>query len=245
MKTSGRVRVLAASTAAVLLTVLLPACGQPTAEAVVAKVGDAMTGDAVEIDDVRTLRVRMVYPDHEYPVVTEIRRPNCMRTEGVGSYVLVFDGQRGAFLERPPAEDGAPQGPELIDTRYLKDLELDIAFVFPAFFDHPSEYLGRELVEGVDAHKLRVVLPLGIRTTYFVDAASFLPLKVVADVTVDSTEYHPGRVFGDWEERGGMKYPRTVRYWWVGEDDATALVESVEVNPSLGGDRCAIPADMR
>ena len=245
MTTSGTVRAFAASAAAVVLTVLLPACGEPTAETIVAKVGDAMTGNAVEIDDVRTVRVTMVYPDHAYPVVTEIRRPNCMRAEGVGSFVIVFDGQRGAYLERPPADDGSPRGPELIDAQYLKDFELDIAFVFPAFFDHPSEYLGREPVEGVDAHKLRVDLPLGIRTTYFVDATSFLPLKVVADVTVDSTEYHPGRVFGAWEETGGMKYPRTVRYWWVGEDVASAVVESVEVNPSLGDDLCTIPADLR
>jgi hypothetical protein len=58
-----------------------------------------------------------------------------------------------------------PQDPELIEAKYLKDLELDIAFVFPAFFDYPSEYLGREVVEGTDTHKLGVTLPLGVRLT--------------------------------------------------------------------------------
>ena len=241
MRTFQRVHELGVPTLAVALTALIPACRQPTAERIVAMTAEAMAG-AGQIEDIRTLRIRMVYPDHEYPVVTEVSRPNRMRTEGVGSYVLVFDGERGAFLERPPAEDGTPQGPELIDSDYLKDLELDIAFVFPAFFDHPSEYLGREMVEGVDTHKLGVILPLGVHTTYFIDADSYLPIKVVADVTVDGTEYHPGRVFSDYEDQGGMMYPRTVTYWWMPDDVETAVVDPVEVNVSLGDERFTIPA---
>jgi hypothetical protein len=228
---------------AIIVTAMTPACGQPTAEHVVAMAADAMMG-AGQIDDLKTLRVRMVYADHEYPVVTEISRPNRMRTEGVGSYVLVFDGERGAFLEQPPAEDGTPQGPARIDAKYLKDLELDIAFLFPAFFDHPSEYLGREMVDGTDTHKLGVTLPLGVRTTYFIDAESHLPVKVVADITVDGTDYHPGRVFRDYEDQGGMMYPRTVTYWWMPDEVETAVVELVEVNVSLGEDRFGIPADI-
>lgn len=241
MRKLERMRGLGMSALAVALTALIPACRQPTAEQIVSRAAEAMTGGG-RIEDLTTLRIRMVYPDHDYPVVTEIRRPNQMRTEGVGSYVLVFDGERGAFLERPPTEDGTPQGPELIDPKYLKDLELDIAFVFPAFFDYPAEYLGREVVEGVDTHKLGVALPLGIRMTYFIDAATYLPVKVVADVTVEGTEYHPGRVFSDYEDHGGMLYPRTVKYWWMTDNVETAVVELVEVNAPLGEDRFRIPA---
>jgi hypothetical protein len=240
MKSLRRVHTLSAFTLALAVAALVPACRQPTTERIVARAARAMAGSG-RIEDVKTLRVTMVYPDHEYPVVTEIARPNRMRTGG-GSNVVVFDGQRGAFLERPPAADGTPQGPEVIDPRYVKDFELDIAFLFPAFFDHPSEYLGRELVEGVEAHKLGVVLPLGIRTVYFVDAESYLPLKVTADVTIDGAEYHPGRVFRDYRDQGGLKYPRAVTYWWTADKVETAVVELVEVNVPLGEERFAIPA---
>jgi len=229
------------SALAVILTVSIPACQQPTAERIVARTAEAMAG-AGGIEDLKTLRIRMVYADHDYPVVSELSRPNRMRTEGVGSYVLVFDGERAAFLESPPAEDGTPQSPALVDSRHLGDLELDIAFVFPAFFDHSSEYLGREVTEGVETHKLSVTLPLGVRVTYFIDAESYLPLKVVADVTVDGTEYHPGRVFSDYEDRGGMMYPRTVTYWWMADEVETAVVDLVEVNVPIGEDRFMIPA---
>ncbi len=241
MKRFQRVHRLGVPALAVALTALIPACRQPTAERIVARTAEAMAG-AGRIEDLRTLRIRMIYPDHDYPVVSELSRPNRMRTEGVGSYVLVFDGERGAFLESPPAEDGTPQGPELIDSSYLKDLELDIAFVFPAVFDHPSEYLGSEVAEGVETHKLGVTLPLGVRMTYFIDAESYLPLKVVADITVDGTEYHPGRVFSDYEDWGGMRYPRSVTYWWMPDEVETAVVDLVEVNVPFGEDRFSIPA---
>ncbi len=226
------------------LTLLLAACGQPTAEQIVARTAEAMAG-AVRIDDVRTVRIDMTYPDHEYPVVSEVGRPNRLRTEGVGRYILVFDGERGAFLEQPPAEDGTPQEPALIDAAYVRDLELDIAFVFPAFFDHPSEYLGRETVDGVETHKLGVTLPLGIPTTYFIDATTYLPLKVVADVTVDGTAYHPGRVYHAYANQGGIMYPRTVTYWWMPDQVDTATVDLVEVNAALGEDRFVIPPGIR
>ena len=241
MKKSQKVHRLGVPALAVALTAAIPACQQPTAERIVARTAEAMAG-AGGIEDLKTLRIRMVYADHDYPVVSELSRPNRMRTEGVGSYVLVFDGERAAFLESPPAEDGTAQGPALVDSRYLGDLELDIAFVFPAFFDHSSEYLGREVAEGVETHKLSVTLPLGVRTTYFIDAESYLPLKVVADVTVDGTEYHPGRVFSDYEDQGGMMYPRTVTYWWMADEVETAVVDLVEVNVPLGEDRFMIPA---
>jgi hypothetical protein len=244
MRKQERIHRLTMPALAVALTTLLPSCRQPTAERIVSGAAEAMAGGG-RIEDLTTLRIRMVYPDHDYPVVTEIRRPNQMRTEGVGSYVLVFDGERGAFLERPPAEDGTPQGPEVIEAKYLRDLELDIAFVFPAFFDYPAEYLGREVVEGVDTHKLGVALPLGIRMIYFIDVATHLPVRVTADVTVEGTEYHPGRVFSDYGDDGGMRYPRTVQYWWVADDVKTAVVESVEVNAPLGEDRFRIPAGIR
>jgi hypothetical protein len=216
----------------------------PLAEHVVARVAVAMTG-APTMDGVATLRINMDYPDHDYLVVTELMRPNRMRTEGVGNYVLVFDGERGAFLQSPPAEDGTPRDPELIDPEYRRDLELDIAFLFPAFFDYPAEHLGRETIDGTEVFKLQVGLPSGLATTYLVDAETWLPVRVLADVTVDGTEYHPGRVFSDYEDREGIVYPRSITYWWMPGSVDTATVDRIEVNPPLAEDRFEIPDDLR
>lgn len=243
MRLSKSVARLDVCALAISLTAVLPACRPPTAEQIVARTAEAMAGER-GMENLKTLRIRMVYPDHELPVVTEVSRPNRMRSEGGHGSVIVFDGARAAFLKRPPAADGTPQGPALIEAAYLRDLELDIAFVFPAFFDHPPEYLGRETIDGIETHKLGVTLPMGVRTTYFIDAERYLPVKLVADVTIDGTEYHPGRIFQDYANQGGMRYPRAVRYWWMPDSVETAVVERVEINPPLSTDRFVIPADI-
>ncbi len=241
---NGHPKSAVARAVGVILIVPMAACQQPTAEWVVAKAADAMSG-AVEIEDLETLRIRTIFPDHDYPVINEFSRPDRLRTEGEDNYVLVFDGEEAAFLQRPPTEDGTPQGPELIDSAYLRDFELDIAFVFPAFFDHPTEYLGVESVDGVESHRLRVILPLGVPLTYFIDADTFLPLKVVADITVDGNEYHPIREFSDYKNAGGIVYAHTFTYSWVPDEVETATVQSVEVNVPLNDSRFAIPADLK
>lgn len=243
MRTDSLLRRTVVLPLALATLTLLSACQQPSADQVVARVDEAMLSGG-GIEDIKTLRITMTYPDHDYPVVTEISRPSRMRTEGVGNYVLVFDGERGAFLEPPSAEDDSPGGPELLEAKYMRDLELDIAFLFPAFFDHPSEYMGRELVEGVETHKLGVLLPLGVRLTYFIDAETYLPRRVAAEVSVDGVDYRPVRVFGDYARWDGMMYPRTVTYWWREDEVEKATVDLVEINVVLGEDRFLVPAEL-
>ena len=90
----------------------------------------------------------------------------------------------------------------------------------------------------------RTVLPSGLATTYLVDAETWLPARVLADVTVDGTEYHPGRNFSDYEKWDGFAYPRSVGYWWLPDAVETATVEAVEIDVHFGEDRFAIPADL-
>jgi len=230
--------------AAVLAAVALAACQQLTVEQIVSRSADAMLGPG-GLEQLETLRVTTVYPDHAYPVITEIRRPNLMHVEGVGRYVLVFDGERAAFLEQEPGPDGTPRGPELVDPAYARDFELDIAWVFPAYFEYPAQYLGTATIYGTPVHEIQVVLPLGIECVYALDAGTYLPLQVRAVVTVDTTTYRPQRGYGDYVTADGMTYARSFTYAWMPEDVDTATVESVEINPALAPTRFAIPPDLQ
>lgn len=110
-----------------------------------------------------------------------VKRPNLFRNEVRSGGVLVFDGRRAAWVKREPDADGKPRGPELVEPQSWRHFEIDIALVFPAFFDYPSELEGVEKVNGADAYKLHVSLPLGGAVTYYVDAASFLVTKRLVD----------------------------------------------------------------
>ena len=87
-------------------------------------------------------------------------------------YVGVFDGRHAAFL-RSKDREGTPRDRYLVAEDEVKDWELEKAWVFPAFFDHPAEYLGERAWNGASVHVLRVNLPLGARADYFVDGASY------------------------------------------------------------------------
>ena len=66
MKTFETAHGLSVPALAATLMVVVPACQQPTptAERIVARVAAAMV-DGGQIEDLETLRIRMVYADHE------------------------------------------------------------------------------------------------------------------------------------------------------------------------------------
>lgn len=208
-----------------------------TAEQVLARCADAL-GGADRIAAVRTLRFSVSYPDSAALVVNEISRPSRIRTEA--GYILVFDGARAGFLKGAPASDGIDPGPLLLAEESWKDFEVDIAFLFPAFFDHEAEYAGAETVAGTTYHALKVALPLGAGMTYYLDGATFLPSRMVADVPSRGAVYHPERVVGDYRETAGVLFPRTFTSTGWGEK-GRATVVSVEVNPPLGDERFEPP----
>jgi hypothetical protein len=222
----------------VLLTMTLPlasgtgAFAETTAGQVVARCAEAM-GGASAIDGIKTIRLRMHYPDHEYLVTSEIWRPNRVRTEGKGRYVLVFDGLRAAYLDThsQPQKDV-----QVFEGDMVRDMEVDIGYYFPAFFDHPAEYLGEESLQSGVAHKLLVKLPLGAEMTYLVDATSHLPVKVTASVAIQGEEYTFERSYLDYQEVGGFTYFKAFTYPTHGDAETphlTATIESLEFNPPL------------
>jgi hypothetical protein len=144
----------------------------PGREEIVAKAWKAMFGE-LKNADIKSVAVEAFSHGRTVPSRMIVKRPNLFRNEAP-SGILVFDGQRAAWVKREADEKGDPRGPELIVPEYWKHFEVDIALLFPAFFDHAAELQGIEKVNGNDSYKLLVRLPLGSYITYFVDSRSFL-----------------------------------------------------------------------
>ncbi len=215
---------------------------QLTADQVVARCADAMGGMA-KISAVKTLRVTTSYPERAIPVVQEIMRPNLMRTES--AYVLVFDGTRGCFTKQPAAPAGEKPRAACAPAPEVKNFEVDIARIFPAFFDNKPEYLGTDKVGTTAVHKLRVALPLGAAMTYFIDAKTFLPLKATAEVTMSGKPFTPEYAFADYGTTGGVKFAHSVTYTFGTEAPIKATVTKIEVNVPLARDRFVIPEGIK
>jgi predicted aspartyl protease len=169
----------------------------------------------------------------------EIKRPNRIRSEA--HYILVFNGKRAGYLKGAPSADGKDPGATLLPVEEGRDFEVDIAFWFPAFFDYPAEYMGLETVEGKASHKIGVVLPMGIRMIYLLDARTFLPARIMAEIPSGGETYRCEHVVGNYERTNGLLFPRTsTADSWGPKGRAT--ITSVEVNVPLGDDRFEVPA---
>jgi hypothetical protein len=196
-------------------------------EAVIAKAWKAMFGERQDAD-IRSIYLEGYFHGRTMPSRMTVKRPNLFRNENP-SGVLVFDGQRAAWAKREADKAGNPQGPELIVPEQWRHFEVDIALVFPAFFDHPSEFRVLEKVNSSDAYKLYVKLPLGSNITYFIDSKSFLVTRRLVswdggnadsdlwENWVDSYVDHDGILFPDgysYEGRAGKEkgFYKNVRF---------------------------------
>ncbi len=194
-------------------------------EEIVEACAEAMGGADV-VEGVQTLRLTQSWPDHG-TLHTEIRRPNMERL----GESLVWNGSYCVLLN--------PVTP--IPEEEWKDNEIDIAWYFPAFFDYQAEYLGAQVVDGVQMYKVEVTLPLGAVMTYYIDVGTDLVLKAAADFTLYGEAHHAERVYSDYRAVDGLVYPH--KFTYAGRDGTTRLtatIERLEINLPLEG-RFTIP----
>lgn len=216
---------------------VLNAVEQTEAASIIAKCAEAM-GGAARIKAVRTLRLEIVYPDHDASaVLLEISLPNRIRTEMPGKYVSTFDGQKGVMLKYDPAKPGQPAVPQALPVEAMKGFETDLAWFFPIFFDHPTKYAGIVESNGTKCHKLIATLPLGTRAEYFIDARTSLVKTIAVDETYEGQKFHMEREWLDCKPVQGIVYPRRMTYPARGGKQATAEIKKIEINPALAEDR--------
>lgn len=236
--------------AALLVLLAAVACaaeGQPqqaslTKEEVVARAWKAMFGERAD-DDIRSIYLEGYFHGATVPNRMTVKRPNLFRNE-VRSGVLVFDGKRAAWVRREPDADGRARGPELIEPQSWRHFEVDIALVFPAFFDHPSELEGVEKVNGADAYRLRVALPLGGSVTYFVDASSFLVTRRLVDWDGGPQPELWENLVDGYLDVDGIRYPDG--YTFEGRNGLEkGTYENVRFNVELEDELFAIPDELK
>ncbi len=219
-----------------------PSVAQGTsAEAVVARCAEAM-GGAEGIGSVRTLRLQVVYTDHDAtPVLHEIRLPNQLRTERPGEYVAVFDGRRGGMLKFDPAKPGEPPVVQKVPEGFERGFETDLVWFYPLFLVYPAEYAGVVDSKGIQCHKLVVHLPLGTRAEYLVDARTYLIREAAVDETFQGQTFHMSREWLDLKPVRGIPYPSRMTYPARGGKTAVAEIRKVELDPVLPDGRFKVP----
>jgi len=220
-------------------------CQRTAAASIIADCAKAMGGEA-GIKAIRTIKLEVVYPDHDAsPVVHEIRRPNMIRTERAGEYVSVFDGRNGALLKYDPAKPEQPPVPQALPAEAARGFETDLVWFFPAFFDFPAEIAGEAESGGVKCHKLIVTLPLGTRAEYFIDIRTFLIKKVAVEETYQGQTFRMEREWLDLKPVQGVLFPQRMTYPGRGGKQAVAEIKSLAINTVLDDGRFKVSEKIR
>ena len=207
-----------------------------SAREIVSRSSRAIAGSG-DIASLRTLRLEEVLEGRDRAEKWEIIRPNLVRRQQEGAFILLSDGRRAGYLEGPRLADGTLQGPHLVPPETYYHFEMDISIYVPAFFDYPAEYAGLTTVDGNPAHLLRVNLPRGGVVVYAIHAESFLPVRV------ELPEWNLRRQMGDFRQVGGFLLPH--RTWDPRDPSQVIVLRNLTVNPDLDRSRFVFPAGIR
>jgi hypothetical protein len=185
----------------------------------------------------------------ELKTVIEVKRPASIRVDTFvdgRTAVQAFDGTTAWGIA--PTGAGRPEVlPPQAARAMSEGFDIDGPLVDYRAKGHRVELLGKEKVAGRDAWKIRVSRKTGGLEDHFLDASSFLPVRVETRLIQGGVEGES--TIGDYREAGGLLWPYSIRSGPRGSPDRQVLtVERIEVNPPLDDARFrmtgARPADV-
>jgi len=226
---------------------LLPlAARAQTVDEVIAKNIQAH-GGLEKIKAVNTMRdtVRLSFGPYRAMLVQENKRPDKVREaftiQGL-TQVQAYDGKT-AWQVSPFEGRKDPQLMTAEDAKSLiADSDIEGPLVDYKAKGHKAELLGHDSVEGTDCYKVRLTMKNGDVRYYYLDADSFLELKLEVQTTVRGTLQETEQFFGDYEQVNGIYYPFAVEQGQKGNAQRQKLsVEKVETNVPIEDAQFVMP----
>jgi Outer membrane lipoprotein-sorting protein len=225
----------------------VPALSAQTVDEVIASSVRAR-GGMEKLKSVRTLRIsaKTLFGDIQVPVVQINKRPDKVREEaslqGL-TQVQAYDGSSGWMID-PFGGRKDPQRMSEDDSKSLVvDADLDHPIVDYKEKGHTAELVGHDSVEGTDCYKIKLTLKNGDIFVYYLDADSYLELKLETQMKIRGTIQENETYYGDYEQVDGIYYPFAVETGRKGETfRQKTTVEKVEINTPLEDAFFVMPA---
>jgi outer membrane lipoprotein-sorting protein len=222
-----------------------PALAQ-TVDEVIAKSLEARGGLAKlkAIQSVRITARMTMGPGMELPMTIEMKRPSGFRADITfqGSLaVQAYDGKNGWGINPMGTKQPEPLPAEMAK-EMADQADMDGPLVDYKAKGHQVELVGKEKLEGTDAYKIKVTLKDGDVQYHYLDAESYLPVKIEAKRTVRGTEIEGESILGDYKDAGGFLWPYSVQNGAKGRPEKQNLsIEKIEINPPIDDSRFKMP----
>jgi hypothetical protein len=196
-------------------------------------------GGMEKLKSVQTLCVsgKLQEGDFRARFLQQIKRPDKVREETIIqglAAIEAYDGKTGWRV----SPFGGRKDAELLSEDDLKglilDADLDGPLVDYKAKGHTAELVGHDSVEGTDCYKIKLTLKNGDVRYYFLDADSYLEIKVEDDRTIRGTVEKSEVYFGDYEKVDGIYYSFAFEAGQVGNPRRVDYtVEKIEINVPL------------
>ena len=167
-----------------------------------------------------------------------IKRPNLVRFESstMGqSVVTAYDGTTGWMID-PRAGSSAPQKmdeatvSEFTATSFEGSIGALIGLLSGIkAAGNTVELLGKEDVKGSPAYKLRITFKVGMPSTYFVDATSFLPVKIISTMAMMGEDVTSERYPSHYKKVGDILIAHFLESISGGQTMST-IYDKIEIN---------------
>ena len=222
------------------------AAGAQTVDEVIAKNIQAK-GGADKLKSVRTVRITTKFTHGSFRAEfrQEIKRADKVREEFIIqglAQVQAYDGKTGWQI----SPFGGRKDPELLSQDDLKSLIVDADIDGPLVNykekGHKAELVGHDSMEGTDCFKIKLNMKNGDVRYYYLDADSYLELKVEIQTTIRGALQESELYYGDYEQVNGIYYPFAVEQAQKGSASrAQFSVEKIEQNIPLEDAHFSMP----
>jgi outer membrane lipoprotein-sorting protein len=232
---------------AVPLTFLSAAASGQTVDEVIAKNIQAH-GGAEKLKSVHSLRTTATFSQGSFraDLRQENKRNDKVREEFIIqglAQVQAYDGKTGWQI----SPFGGRKDPELLSQDDLKslvvDADLDGPLVDYREKGHKAELVGHDSVEGTDCFKIKLSMKNGDVRYYYLDADSYLELKVEIQTTIRGALQESELYYGDYEQVNGIYYPFAVEQAQKGSSTRAEIsVQKIEQNVAMEDIHFSMPA---
>jgi hypothetical protein len=172
----------------------------------------------------------------EAPFVFEKKRPDKLRIEFIVqgmTGIQAYDGST-AWALMPFTGSKDPQKMTEEDTKdMIEQADFDGPLVDYKAKGNSVEYVGKEDVEGTEAHKLKLTLKNGNVRYLYLDPDTGLEMKATAVIKREGVEATVDSFFGDYKEVNGMTFPFSIEQKIKGQPGPQFAVEKVEIDVDL------------
>ncbi|MGH9857005.1 MAG: hypothetical protein ACRD4B_04075, partial [Acidobacteriota bacterium] len=172
----------------------------------------------------------------EAPFTFQKKRPDKIKIEFViqgMTGIQAYDGST-AWTLMPFTGNKDPQKmPEEDRKDIIEQADFDGPLVDYRAKGNVVEYVGKEDVEGTEAHKLKLTLKSGNVRYLFLDPETGLEIKATAMIKREGVEASVDSFFGDYKEVDGIIFPFVIEQKIQGQPGPTFSVEKLDLDVDL------------